>query len=163
MFQSKSEVKSLSRVRLFATPWTVAYQDAQSMGFFQARILEWVAISFSRKSSRPRDQIWVSCIVGRRFTIWATRETRSSLSGGANNLHTHQSTHDHPLLVWNNSMCVINVSWRVPSGSWCDAFPGKHTKGNVDQINGRPPICTSLPCVLKLQEIVFVSLLYNPL
>ena len=31
-------------------------------GIFQARILEWVAISFSRGSSRPRDRIWVSCI-----------------------------------------------------------------------------------------------------
>ena len=31
----------------------------------QARIPEWVAISFSRESSRPRDQIWVSCIVRR--------------------------------------------------------------------------------------------------
>ena len=41
----------------------------------QARILEWVAISFSRGSSRPRDQIQVSCIAGRYFTIWATRET----------------------------------------------------------------------------------------
>ena len=29
----KVKVKSLSRVRLFATPWTVAYQDPQSMGF----------------------------------------------------------------------------------------------------------------------------------
>ena len=31
----------------------------------QARILKWVAISFSRGSSRPRDQTWASCIVGR--------------------------------------------------------------------------------------------------
>ena len=43
-------------------------------GIFQARILEWVAISFSRGSSQPRDRTQVSCIVGRRFTIWATRE-----------------------------------------------------------------------------------------
>ena len=43
-------------------------------GIFQARILEWVAISFSRRSSWPRDWTWVSCIVGRHFTIWATRE-----------------------------------------------------------------------------------------
>ena len=35
----------------------------------QARILEWVAISFSRGSSRPRDQTWVSCIAGRFFTF----------------------------------------------------------------------------------------------
>ena len=43
-------------------------------GIFQSRILEWVAISFSRGSSRPRDWTLVSCIVGRRFTIWATRK-----------------------------------------------------------------------------------------
>ena len=40
----------------------------------QARILEWVAISFSRGSSWPRDQTRVSCILSRCFTIWATRE-----------------------------------------------------------------------------------------
>ena len=37
-------------------------------------MLEWVAIPFSRGSSRPRDQIQVSCIAGGFFTIWATRE-----------------------------------------------------------------------------------------
>ena len=42
-------------------------------GIFQARILEWAAISFSRGSSQPRDRTWVSCIADRRFTIWATR------------------------------------------------------------------------------------------
>ena len=38
-------------------------------GIFQARILEWVAISFSRGSSQPRDRTEVSLIVGRRFTV----------------------------------------------------------------------------------------------
>ena len=38
-------------------------------GIFQARILEWVDISFSRRSSQPRDWTQVSRIVGRRFTI----------------------------------------------------------------------------------------------
>ena len=42
-------------------------------GTLQARILEWVAISFSRGSSRPRDLTWVSSIAGRLFTVWATR------------------------------------------------------------------------------------------
>ena len=46
----KGKVKSLSPVRLFATPWTVAHQAPLSM-ILQARILEWVAISFSRESS----------------------------------------------------------------------------------------------------------------
>ena len=42
-------------------------------GIFQAIDLEWIAISFSRGSSRPRDQTQVSPIVDRCFTIWATR------------------------------------------------------------------------------------------
>ena len=43
-------------------------------GIFQARILEWVAISFSRRSSQPRDQTWVYHLAGKLFTAWATRE-----------------------------------------------------------------------------------------
>ena len=43
-------------------------------GILQARILEWVAIPFSRASSWPRDQIQVSHFADRFFTIWATRE-----------------------------------------------------------------------------------------
>ena len=38
------------------------------------RILEWVAYPFSRGSSQPRNQTWVSCIADGFFTIWATRE-----------------------------------------------------------------------------------------
>ena len=56
-------------VWLFATPWTVAYQAPPPMGFFQARVLEWVAISFSRGSSWPRGPTRVSHIVGRRFLL----------------------------------------------------------------------------------------------
>ena len=47
---------------------------------FQARILEWVAISFSRASSQPRDQTLVSLTAGRFFTIWATRLPEYHLS-----------------------------------------------------------------------------------
>ena len=43
-------------------------------GILQARILEWVAIPFSRGSSQLRDQTQISCTVSRFFTIWATRE-----------------------------------------------------------------------------------------
>ena len=41
-------------------------------GILQARILEWVTIPFSRRSSWPRDQTQVSFIAGRFFTIWAS-------------------------------------------------------------------------------------------
>ena len=43
-------------------------------GISQARILEWVAISFSRGSSWPRDRTWGSHIAGGHFNLWATRE-----------------------------------------------------------------------------------------
>ena len=43
-------------------------------GILQTRILEWVAIPFSRGSSWPRNQIWVSCTAGKFFTVGATRE-----------------------------------------------------------------------------------------
>ena len=48
-------------------------------GILQARILEWVAFPFSRGSSQPRDQTWVSCIAGGFFTNWAIRETQSNM------------------------------------------------------------------------------------
>ena len=47
-------------------------------GILQARILEWVAMPSSRGSSRSRDWTQVSCIAGRFFTIWATREACDS-------------------------------------------------------------------------------------
>ena len=44
-------------------------------GILQARIMEWVAIPFSRRSSQPRDRTQASHIAGRFFTVWATRES----------------------------------------------------------------------------------------
>ena len=55
--------QSLSRVQLFAVPWTVARQAPLPMGFFQARILEWVTIPFFKGSSQPRDQARISCLL----------------------------------------------------------------------------------------------------
>ena len=63
--------QSLSHVQLFGTPWIILFQDPLSMGFFQARILEWVAISFSRVSSQPRDRTLISYIGRQILYHWA--------------------------------------------------------------------------------------------
>ena len=68
-----SSVQLLCRVQLCDS------MDCTSLGssvheILEARILKWVAISFSRGSSRPRDQTRLCSIAGRLFTIWATRE-----------------------------------------------------------------------------------------
>ena len=71
----KVKVKSVSCsavVQLFATLWT-GCQDSSVHEILQARILEWVAIPFSREFPWSRDWI-VFCIVGGFFTIWATKE-----------------------------------------------------------------------------------------
>ena len=48
-------------------------------GILQARILEWVAIPFSRGSSQPWDQTQVYCTAGGFFTVWASREAQRML------------------------------------------------------------------------------------
>ena len=60
--------QSLSHFRLSATPWAAALQAPMSVGILQARILEWLAISFSWGSSQPKDQTQVSHIAGIFFT-----------------------------------------------------------------------------------------------
>ena len=66
-------VNLLSRVWL-CDPMDCSLPSSSVHGIFQARVLQWVAISFSRGSSWPRYQTQVSYIAGRHFTIWATRE-----------------------------------------------------------------------------------------
>ena len=58
--ERNTDIYTLSYVRLFETPWTVAHQASLSMGILQARILEWVAMPSSRGSSQPRDGALVS-------------------------------------------------------------------------------------------------------
>ena len=65
------KVKLLSRVWLFA-PHNCSLPSSSIHGLSQARILEWVAISFSRGSSQSRDWTQASCIAGGFFTSWAT-------------------------------------------------------------------------------------------
>ena len=55
-------------------PMDCSLSGSSVHGIFQAIVLEWIAISFSRGSSQMRDWTQVSRIVDRHFTIWATRE-----------------------------------------------------------------------------------------
>jgi len=60
-------------------PMDCSLPGSSAHEIFQARVLEWVAISFSRGSSWPRDQTWVSHIVGRCLTIWTIKEVISEV------------------------------------------------------------------------------------
>ena len=98
-------------------------------GIFQARILEWAAISSSRRSSWPRDRTRVSHIAGRFFTIWATREACLYEKGQFKQeektwqLGQGSSQHDLPLtrlelwVVWFLLLDKILRGWRCQKHS----------------------------------------------
>ena len=91
-------------------------------GILQARILEWVAIPFSRGSSQPRNWTLVSCIEGRFFTIWAIRWPIYHLT----NLNLiGQNCHQHILVerrVWRtlalNDRMLKNVEVKLYKCHW---------------------------------------------
>ena len=66
--------KALQSCPTLCNPMDCSPPGSSVHGILQARVLEWVAISFSRGSSPPRDRTQVSCIEGRLFTLWTTRE-----------------------------------------------------------------------------------------
>ena len=79
--QSESEVAQ-SYPTLY-DPIDCSLPGSSVHGIFQAIVLEWIAISFSRGSSQLRAQTRVSLIVDRHFTIWATREVPDSVVAAA--------------------------------------------------------------------------------
>ena len=98
-------------------------------GILRARILEWVAMPFSRGSSRPRDLTQVSCTAGGFFTVWATREAH---------IYTHgcvcvcvcvcvytQWNITQPNKEWNNAICSSMDEPRDYHHKW------SQTKANI--------------------------------
>ena len=66
---TRESVSLLSCVQLFGDPINCNLPGFSVHGIFQARILEWVAVYFSKVSSQPRDQTQFSHITGRFYTI----------------------------------------------------------------------------------------------
>jgi len=69
-------VELLSRI---CNPMDCSLPGSSVHGISQARILEWVAISSSRRSSQPRDRTHISCIDKQVLHHWATREAHMHL------------------------------------------------------------------------------------
>ena len=57
-------------------PMNCSYPGFSVQGILQARILEWVVISYSRRSSWLRERTWVSCIGRQILCHWATWEAQ---------------------------------------------------------------------------------------
>ena len=72
----KSESEVAQSCPTLCYPMDCSPPGSSVRGILQARILEWGATAFSRRSSQLRDRTQVSRITDRRFTIWATREAQ---------------------------------------------------------------------------------------
>ena len=107
LFLWTSESEVIQSCSILCDPMDCSPPGLSVDGISQARILERVAIPFSRGSSQPRDWNWVSCIAGRFFTIWATRE-------GHGQLTKCSRTHD-PNLFPQNPQVVTRMVIVVPT------------------------------------------------
>ena len=93
--ESESEVAQLCPT--LCGPTDCSPSGSSVHGILQARILEWVAISFSRGSSRPRDRTQVSHIAGKYFNLWVTREVEEKLKREIKEyLETHEDKNSIP-------------------------------------------------------------------
>ena len=130
-WQSESEVTQSCPT--LCNPMERSLPGCSIHGIFQTRILQCVAISFSRRSSQPRDWTWVSCTVGRFFTVWATREVPNPAWTSAISWFKYcwclalKIFEHNPSSMWNWHNCIVfwtffgialfwdwNESWLFP-------------------------------------------------
>ena len=123
---SSMHAQSLSHVPLFATPWMDCKPPGSSAhGIFQARILEHVAISYSKRSSQPRDWTHISCVG--MWIFFITSATWSMLLFPSTAVcrippSCHLSYHRITLEL-RNSLCLLKpMSIRTVFSSYCIKF-----------------------------------------
>ena len=92
-------------------------------GILQARILEWVAIPFSRKYFQPRDQIKVSWTAGRLFTDWVIREASREVTNTTLLLSPWLWTHLMVVIV----MTFGKLCWLFIHTILCHSFLERRT------------------------------------
>ena len=86
-------------------------------GVLQARILEWVAIPFSRGSSLPRDQTWFSYIAGRHFYHLSHQGSVSYLTRYQARVPCSKSVESQPL-DHQGSLKILFIYLLAPCGMW---------------------------------------------
>ena len=119
---------------LLAIPWTACSLSSSIHEILQARVLEWVAISFSQGSSQAGDQTQVSCIAGRFFTNWAT--TFSSISSIKDEVNIFLSTCQLLCFVfvsYSHFRLARVIYWvlsNTPAANWHAPDPSERSSKN---------------------------------
>ena len=118
-----SVVKVTQSCPTLCNPMDCSPPGSSVYGIFQARILEWITLPCSRRSPWTRNETWVSCIAGRFFTIWATREALSKVIIDYNydlSFAIHQIVTKLSFLDFKVSLCIyLSMREKTPCGeSW---------------------------------------------
>ena len=142
----------------FLTLWTVACQVPLSMGILQARVLEWVAMSFSRGSSRPRDQSCISCLAGRFFTTEPPGKPTVSLSQTCHASWSPMSS--NIILVGSHSLRVSCLFYEIqPKGCLpSEALPAPCPPHNI---TSSEPLFDALEVPKNIYSILFKFCVYS--
>ena len=129
--KSESESEVAQSCPTLCDPMDCSLSGSSIHGIFQARVLEWIAISFSRGYSPPRNRTLVSLIAGRCFTIWATREAQllslhKSLCEVTQRIYLLSSQPSWRMSVasgsiHNSSGIILGSHWAGP-GLWSSAM-----------------------------------------
>ena len=124
-------VQLLTHVPLFCNPIDHSPPGSSVCGISQARILEWIAISFSSRSSWPQDQTCIYCNAGRLFTTKSpglSTCTVSWFSESPSNatLTARLRDYHHILFIttYSSSPWVLDIAWPMS-----DPVPEPHPRG----------------------------------
>ena len=116
-----------------ATQWSVAPPGSSVHGISQARILEWVAISFSKGSSQPRGWTQISCIgwqILHHWTTWVTtpypspNSTSHQTSFSASACHALSASQGwHLLFFLLKTFYLAHIMWNIPGRGEVSGVP----------------------------------------
>ena len=131
-------------------PMDCSLQGYSVHWIFQTRVLEWVAISFSRGSSRPRDQTQVSCIAGRQTLYHLSYQGSPGGQEGRNDKQFQFSSVAQSCLTlgnpMNRSMPGLPVHHQLPE------FTQTHVHQVSDTIQPFHPLSSPSPPVPNLSH-----------
>ena len=100
----------------FCNPTDCSPPDSSVYGILQAKVLEWIAIPFTRGSSRPRYETLVSFIAGRFFTIWVTG--KSLVTRDKDWLFTSQQGAGYECLSWTPPVSYLRRLTDCKAPAW---------------------------------------------
>ena len=119
----KKEGEVIQSCPTLCDPLDCSLSSSSIHGIFHARVLEWVAISFSRGSPRPMDGTWVSHIAGRGFTIWVTREVCDWTFFKSETWESFKTFFFSPCYTSSNSSRLINFTPDTFTGTYLSLPP----------------------------------------